>query len=64
MQQLDIQKDQDTTKQYRITKDQVSVSTNYKYDMNWWIQNKAHTTGANFTFLYHPGCFPAFPHDG
>jgi len=64
MQQLDIQKDQDTTKQYRITKDQVSVSTNYKYDMNWWIQNKAHTIGANFTFLYHPGWFPAFPHDG
>jgi len=64
MQPLGTQKDQDTTKQYRITQDQVSFSTNYKYDMNWWIWNKARTIGANFIFSYRPGWFPTFPHDG
>lgn len=51
-------------KQYRITQDQVSVSRIYIIWINWWIWNKAHTIGANFTFSYHPGWFPTVPHDG
>jgi hypothetical protein len=51
-------------KQYRITQDQVSVSTNYMIWTNWWIWNKAHTIGAIFTFSYRPGWFPTVPHDG
>jgi hypothetical protein len=32
--------------------------------INWWIWNKSHTIGVNFTFSYCPGWFPTVPHDG